>query len=131
MRLAIVHPEVAARDCKHCQKWLYDEKTGKVVERHGIPIERPKGTHPPCRLHIGCPKGSPENSRALTSQNRRAYHHYLECRAVGQFPDDPIVRRNAALIRHVEESIKEGKLDILMARVGALAPFLEAVKATT
>jgi hypothetical protein len=25
--------------------------------------------------------------------------HYQECRAVGQFPDDAIVRRNAAIIR--------------------------------
>ena len=31
------------------------------------------------------------------------YQHYRECRAVGQFPDDPLVRRNAAEIQDVEE----------------------------
>jgi hypothetical protein len=128
VRLEIVHPEVAHRDCGHCQKWLYDEKTGKVIERGGIPVERPPGTHPPCRLHIKCPKGTPEQSKALNTRNRKAWWHYLECRAVGRFPDDPIVRQNAAIIRAVEDDIREGKLDLLMAKVGALGPFLEAMK---
>lgn len=34
-----------------------------------------------------------------------AYVHYLECRATGTFPDDPLVRRNAAAIRAVEDSV--------------------------
>jgi hypothetical protein len=39
----------------------------------------------------------------LSDINRDAYRHYRECRATGNFPDDPIVRRNAALIREQED----------------------------
>jgi hypothetical protein len=39
----------------------------------------------------------------LNDINREAYRHYSECRATGSFPDDPIVRRNAALIRAQED----------------------------
>ena len=35
----------------------------------------------------------------LSPENRRAWEHYLECRAVESWPEDPIVRRNAAIIR--------------------------------
>ena len=58
----------------------------------------------PCRdPSRGCPKGSPENPKTLLPCNEIAYEHYRECRAVGQFPDDPIVRRNAAIIRGIED----------------------------
>jgi hypothetical protein len=39
----------------------------------------------------------------LSGRNLRAYVHYRECRAVGRFPDDAIVRKNARLIRDAEE----------------------------
>lgn len=32
-----------------------------------------------------------------------AYQHYRECRATGWFPDDALVRQNAAAIRNLEE----------------------------
>ena len=81
---------------------MYDEKTGRRLEVGGKPVPRPRGTMAPCRLRAnGCPKGTPEASKALTEKNRKAFAHYLECRAVGQFPVDGIVRRNAAIIRQV------------------------------
>ena len=69
-------------------------------------MERPNGTFPPC--HYGpkeCPKGSPEAGKALSELNQWAYAHYLECRAIGSFPDDGIVRENAAIIRGVEDAV--------------------------
>lgn len=45
-------------------------------------------------------------TRALSAKNRRAYRHYRMCRAVGRFPPDAVVERNAALIRGVEEEIE-------------------------
>jgi hypothetical protein len=39
----------------------------------------------------------------LSAKNQQAYHHYLECKAVGRFPEDAIVIRNAGLIRQAEE----------------------------
>lgn len=35
--------------------------------------------------------------------NQQAYQHYLQCKAVGRFPEDAIVERNAGLIRQAEE----------------------------
>lgn len=58
---------------------------------------------PPCRTNQGCPKGTPENSKELSSKNRQAYEHYLQCKAVGKFPEDAIVYRNAGIIRQIED----------------------------
>lgn len=54
-----------------------------------------------CRRQEGCPKGTPEQSKALNESNQRCYEHYRECNAVGKFPSDPIVTRNAAVIAEV------------------------------
>lgn len=108
MGLILSHPAVASRDCGDCLRHIYDQATGqRLSDRHGQPIPRPPGTFAPCRYvskgFEACAKGSPEASKELSARNRQAYLHYLECRAVGRFPDDAIVRRNAALIRHVEQ----------------------------
>jgi hypothetical protein len=108
--LLLTAPTVASRNCEHCQMYVYDETTGRPYEnpsRSGKLVVRPKGTHPPCRIAgVGCPKGTPENPRALSRANRAAWRHYRECRATGHFPDDPLVRRNAAIIRDVEDAFE-------------------------
>ena len=38
----------------------------------------------------------------LSPDNIRAYVFDVECKAVNQWPDDPIVRRNARIIRTIE-----------------------------
>lgn len=101
--LLLSNPMVAIRDCGHCQEWNYDEDTGLVKIHHGQPVKRIKRIGPPCRGPAGCPKGTPENQRTLTNANANTYRHYRECRAVGVFPDDPIVRQNAVVILEVEE----------------------------
>ncbi len=55
---------------------------------------------------MGCPKGTPENPKSLSPKNEQAYQHYRECRAVGVWGDDPIVRQNAAVIRSLEDMRK-------------------------
>lgn len=109
MRLAILHPEVAFRDCTDCEMHVYDEKTGERLKlANGQPMARPRGTCAPCRFRDnGCPKGTPEMSKGLSDRNWKAWQHYRECRAVGQFPDDAIVRRNAAIIRAATEAAEE------------------------
>lgn len=123
------YPQVARRDCQKCHEWLYNEKTGAIdTTQDGKPIRRPpKGivSVPPCRQkENGCPKGTPENPKTLTRQNQKAYAHYLQCKATGQFPDDPIVKYHAGLIREVEEFIEE-------ARHEHLEKLLEAVLTRT
>ena len=39
----------------------------------------------------------------LSPRNRRVIRHYRECRAVGKFPDDPLVRKNAAILFELEQ----------------------------
>ena len=43
------------------------------------------------------------NAQELSERNRKAYQHWQECRAVGKFPDDPIVRRNAAIFQRLHD----------------------------
>lgn len=114
MRLLILHPEVAARNCQDCQRYVYNEKTGQRQEFRGEPMKRPKGTFPPCGYGPEkCPKGSPAAGRELTEKNWQAWMHYQECNAVSQFPDDSIVRRNAAVIRDVLDSIDRQEQQLL------------------
>lgn len=120
MRLIYESPQVAARDCQHCLQYEYDEKTGTVVvdDETGGPLARGDAFPAPCRAHAAgkrkdpCPKGTPEAPHTLTRQNQLAYDFYLECRAVGAFPDDPIVRRWAAIIDGIERQ-QRAKLGLM------------------
>lgn len=104
MGLILFHPELAYRDCQHCLKYLYEEETGKLREFGGEPVERIKPA--PCRTG-DCPKGTPENPKTLSDKNLQAYQHWKECKAVGQFPDDAIVRKNASMIQELVDQAKE------------------------
>lgn len=99
--LLLQHPELSQRDCNDCWIHVYNEKTNKREERLGGPVKRPDGTGPPC-VHGRCKKGPINGFKALLPHNMLAYEHYKECEAIGHFPDDPIVRRNAKLIRMIE-----------------------------
>lgn len=121
--LVLCHPAVAWRDCGQCTRFVYEHETGEVMrDRDGKPLERPTGTKPPCRYGPAgtrCAKGSPEESRGLSDRNAKAYQHYLECKATGQFPEDAIVRRNAGVIRQVEDMVSESVRRLsVMARSG-------------
>lgn len=110
MRLILLHAGIASRSCADCQKYLYydrgSEDFGARVERGGLPVLRPKGVKTPCEWCPKIPPGEapiPANAVELSDKNLLALIHYRECRATGDFPDDPIVRRNAALIRGAED----------------------------
>ena len=101
--LVLDHPEVGTRRCTDCKKWLYDEDTGvRKKDRNGKPIIRPDYAPVRCETKKGCPRGKPENE--MRQYNWRAYMHYLECKAVGEWPADPIVRANASVIRTIEDN---------------------------
>lgn len=70
---------------------------------------------PPCMLRgVTCPKGHIDKQKGLSEKNLKAWGHYIECRAVGEFPEDSIVRRNAGIIRSVEDAIERQKRDELL-----------------
>lgn len=113
--IRLTNPSVAARDCSHCRKFCYDEKTGEQQFRDAAktkPIERGKAP-PPCELSIGCPKGHWSDPKTLSEKNWRAYIHYCECKAVGEFPSDPVVRQNAGIIRAVEDAAQRQRDDLV------------------
>jgi hypothetical protein len=118
--LELLHPQVARRDCNHCQLYQYNEDTGRVEQWRGRPLRRVRGQPPPCRTPQGCPKGSPEESRQLTRRNEQAYDHYLQCRATGRFPDDPLVARNAAIIRSAWDLLERRNAEELRMLLSAL-----------
>jgi len=108
----MLHPDWAAVDCRTCLRFVLD-KHGDMTYRGKVPQRRPKESWPPCHE---CPKVPAAirkkvtqgyrpgywDATELSERNRAAWHHYQECAAVGEFPDDPIVRRNAALLRNLE-----------------------------
>lgn len=95
--LELTNPRYANRSCEHCKLWYYNEETGLPILRGGE--KQPRDGVTLCQTPAGCPKGTPENPKSLSPKNRLAWNHFRGCAATGTFPDDPIVQRNARLIR--------------------------------
>jgi hypothetical protein len=112
--------EVASRSCADCQKYLYDDRPNgmatKVTERGGQKVERIPGQRPRCEWCPKVAKGDPPvpaSAQDISVRNLEAVVHYRECRAVLRFPDDPWVRRNAAIIRDVEDAMLTERMQVL------------------
>lgn len=71
-----------------------------------------------CPRCDGVQEKKPFPGTDLTERNWLAYKHYKECRATLRFPDDPIVRRNAAIIRAVEDANERNSAFRAAAAVG-------------
>lgn len=87
--LELYHPGVARIDCRLCQERLYDLETGtpqtftvrgevRFYDKAAIPDHKP-----PCRTHLGCPKGSPEEAHLyeLSLQNWKVVDLWKAVRA--------------------------------------------------
>lgn len=120
----LFHPEWD-RPCADCQKYLYDDD-GNVQRRPakvGLPVINVTGDTP-CHVCPKIPAGVSTDAPSaelrrhaveMSERNRKAFRHYLECKAVGQFPDDAIVRRNAAVIRWIEDEFQRRPIERLLA----------------
>lgn len=113
--LRLLHPQVATRKCSDCKVWWYNHQTGKIQTRDGEFLRRPIDQVLPCQIGE-CAKGSPDGRLEWTEQNRLAAEHFVRCDAVGQFPNDPIVRRNAAILR---KAMNDAMRLVNRARVGS------------
>lgn len=107
-------PQLALRSCEDCRAWLYDLQTGlPIIDRKGN--KQPRKTPTPCELS-GCPKGHWRAPIELSEMNQRAFLHWQECDAIGSWPDDPVVRKNAAIIKHIvsraEADLRNAKLQL-------------------
>ena len=107
MRLAILYPELANRDCTYCLTYRHDQY-GPIRMPDGAPIKRFAATPPDCRKG-GCPKGTPEQQRTLSADNRLCYNHYRRCRAIGEWPNDPLVAYHARVLMEVERECSDAK----------------------
>lgn len=87
--------------CTLCQQFLFDPEKGELEkdDETGEPIPRFPEAVLACQTSDGCPNGTPSKPLSLSLKNRQAFKHYQECLAVSHFPDDAIVRQNAATIR--------------------------------
>lgn len=83
--------------------------------RGGRRTRRPLGVLTPCRTCPKIPAGAkpyPEHAVEFGAEEWAVWRHYAECKAVGwQVSDaaDPVVRRNAGLLRQVEDAAADAK----------------------
>jgi hypothetical protein len=108
-----MHADIASRSCADCQRFMYTDSPGPPVSMGEVRRD-PKGKpyprigKPPCWYCPKQPSGlaegdrTPETAVELSDRNWLAYQHYTECKAVGQFPADWLVKRNAATIAGAE-----------------------------
>ncbi len=74
--------------------------------RRCLPVYKALDAGTPCHQ---CPKvprnepAVPESAVELDEQGWAIYAHYMECKAVGRFPDDETVMIHAGVIRSVED----------------------------
>lgn len=101
-RIHLRFPHLSETSCDSCRAWFWDPITGRNAQRP--PVRRPEGAPLLCEIPMpprvsACPKGHYSKPLTFSPKNLQAYRHFRECEATGSFPDDPIVRRNAAIIR--------------------------------
>ena len=91
------YPGLAKRSCDDCRKWWFKGETNER-HKHGDGRDQLRVGPVLCETETGCPKGTYENQLSLLPDNTWALRHFMECSAIGSFPDDPIVKQNAAVI---------------------------------
>jgi hypothetical protein len=95
---------LASLSCDDCRKYWYDDEWNQIKSNAtGLPILRDGPTL--CEANEvnpvkRCPKGHwKKPTQIFNERNKRAWEHFQECDAVREFPNDPIVRLNAIIIR--------------------------------
>ena len=101
--------KIARRNCDDCKAYFYNEETGLPIISNVTGLKEKRSGVTMCQTPEGCPKGTPENPKTLNNANGWAWRHYRDCAAVGQFPDDPIVKRNASIIKAAIEAARVTK----------------------
>lgn len=100
----LAHPEIPT--CGECAKYRTNTDFS-FSKRDGKRVPRAAGEQTPCWK---CPKaveGRPNPGADFSGKNLLAYHLYLTIQAGMPMPDDPIVRRNCALIRMVQDQYQQ------------------------
>lgn len=107
------------RTCQECMTYLYDDD-GNIRMRGTMKCRRPQGAAfmTPCQSCPKIPKSEQvkhwSNAVELSRKNFEAFLHWKGCKAVGRFPDDPIVERNAVVIQDVVNDWERSKIEDLV-----------------
>lgn len=128
VRVALLYPEWD-RSCDTCERYVF-APGGTINRRAGLLVLRPPGTPTPCHACEKVPSAARKagldwrelrkRAQDMTPANRAAWRFYRESRAVGHFPDDPLVRWYAAIIRGIEDAAAQIPLERLAATLSAL-----------
>lgn len=134
VRVALSHPGWD-RSCSTCAAYRMREDGSFVLDkRTALPLARGPAEPTPCHK---CPKVpaaarklgmDPADLRKLaadlTPADRAAWAFYRRCRAVGRFPDDPLVGWYAELLRGVEDAAAAARTDRATAATESLVTVL-------
>lgn len=122
--------EFLGRTCADCASFMYEDNGKKKLMRGtDKPWPRPLGVVTPCHKCPKVPDDAPKDRHGhkhrryaveITDKTWATIQHYDECEAVGQFPDDAIVRRNAAIIKRVRDQYRRLELQEVIMQVAAL-----------
>jgi len=107
VQIELKYPHLSKTTCDYCKAWWYDPMTGVTTEQDGCALQREPESELLCVIDR-CPRGTPEKPNVLSGKNRWAWLHFQECEAVNEWPDDPIVRRNARVIRDAIQKAGHG-----------------------
>lgn len=116
-----LHPAVAGRACGDCRRWMYDDINGGFgprTVRGGRPVPRVGPT--PCARCPKIPPGAapkPENAVELSPELAECIRFYRECKAVGSFPDDPLVRAAAVAVAAADDDVQRADSRRLLTRL--------------
>lgn len=123
VKLYYQDPAFFSLSCDICEQFMHTN--GVLTLRAGEPVARPKGVVTPCWKCPKIPRTAPRKTREfaeeISDKNYQAFKFHLRCKAVGHFPDDPIVARNAEVIESVIESIRDAKQEELVQTLLAIA----------
>lgn len=111
------HPEVATRDCQTCLQFVFGEDGRLELDSQGHPIPRAKKSPAPCRSHMGCPKGTPEEPKSLSERNQRFLREYQIAKLTGRWPDDRWFLELAARVKNVEDTLDRADQERMMANL--------------
>lgn len=129
MRLYLLHPGWSARSCYVCNRWTHDPSgpngdAGAIYERGGKRWLKDKKCATQCADCPKIPATAPEKSARYAEQfddrTWMAFQFYRECRAVKDWPQDPIVRWAAKIIRDVEDEVEERRRNESQATLQAI-----------
>lgn len=125
VRVAILHPEWDF-SCAACRKYspVPDRRTGLPVlrgPREPTPCHKCEKVPAAVRASGAGLEVMRSSAADLTPRLRKAWDFYRKCRAVGRFPDDPLVTWCAAVLADVYDAAARAPLEKLAAGVEALA----------